>query len=141
MGRIRTLISVLSTFVSLVILPIMSVRTVYNMGIIVPKFDELTVIILGCSITVLTLIDGLTPGKAGALFSLIKYSASAYYSYKILNMFSWFIYQSQQGYAELYVDWGLWLILVISITLLSGLLSAMSKAVEKPKKEGEPKKS
>ncbi|MHA1615705.1 MAG: hypothetical protein ACTSX9_00090 [Candidatus Njordarchaeales archaeon] len=140
MDKKKAILSTVSTFISLVILPIYSVKTIVSIGITIPDFDPLIVTVLGVSITIFALLDSLIPEKSGALFTLIKYIASAYYSYKILNMFSWFTYRAQQAYAELYVDWGLWLIMVVTLTILSGILSALRKVSEKPKEE-EKKKS
>lgn len=139
MGRVKVIskaiLNMIITIVSLAIAPILGIQYVRNLGIIVPNFEQNIVIILGTVVAIFTLIDGLTKGGAGALITLIKYLSSAYYSYRVLKMFTWFILSTPEVYGELIIDWGLWLYLVIGVTLIIGVLQALSKITEKEKKE------
>jgi len=137
MGKTKTILNTIITLVSLAIAPVFSIQYIKNMGITIPYFEPNTVIILGVVVAVFTLIDGLMKGGSGAVMTLIKYLASAYYSYRVMNMFTWFILSTPQAYGELIIEWGLWLYLVIGLTIVTGILQALSKIAEKEKEEEE----
>ncbi len=135
MSKVKAILNTIITLVSLVILPVTSIKYIKNMGITIPYFDQNIIIILGTVVAIFTLMDGLIEGGSGAVVTLIKYMASAYYSYRVMNMFTWFILETPQAYGELIIDWGLWLYLVIGVTLVTGILRALGKLAEKEKKE------
>ncbi len=137
MGKVKALLNTIITLVSLAIAPVFSIQYIKNMGILIPYFEANTVIVLGTVVAIFTLIDGLMKGGSGAAMTLLKYLASAYYSYRVMNMFTWFILSTPQVYGELIIDWGLWLYLVIGITLITGILQALSKVTEKEKEKEE----
>lgn len=137
MGKVKALINFLITLASLAIIPILSIQYIKELGIEIPYFEPNIVIILGVIVAIFTLMDGLIKGGAGAMITLIKYIASAYYSYRVMNMFTWFVLSTSQAYGELIIEWGLWLYLVIGITLLTGVLQTLSKLTEKEEKKKE----
>lgn len=135
MGKAKTILNGIITFITLAVAPIYSIQILERYGITIPNFDAQTVLILGVIVTLFTIISGLTERGVGAVMTFIKYLASAYYSYRVMNMFTYFIMDTPQAYAELIIDWGLWLILVITITLLSGIIAAIGKLAEEKKEE------
>jgi len=118
-------------------MPLYGVQYVRSIGIYILNFDSQTIIIMGGIVAVLTLLSSLAKEEAGAVLTFIKSLASAYYSYVTLNMFTWFIYRTEQAYAELVINWGLWLYLVIAITIISGIAGSLGKLAEKEKKKEE----
>ncbi len=131
----KTFLNTIITFVSLVIAPVYGIAYIESLGIYVPYFDQNTIIILGSIVTALTLLSGITKKGAGATMTFIKYLASAYYSYRAMNMFTRFVLSTPETYGELIIDWGLWLALVIATTIVGGLLASLGKLAEEEKKK------
>jgi len=128
-------------FITLIFLPIYSaeiIKTQFKITIV--HLDPQMIVILGTVVAIFTLLAGITKGGKGAIFEFLKAISSAYYSYRVMNMYTEFVMRTSQAYAELRVDWGLWIWLVISITILSGIISALGKYAEKEEKKEKKKK-
>lgn len=140
LGTTKDIINTIITFVSLVIVPISGVEYIKSLGIQIVHFQNNVIIILGVVVTIFTFLSAVTKKEVAALMTLFKAFSSAYYSYRVLNMFTYFILSSDVMAGELIIDWGLWLYLVIGITIVTGFLSALGKLAEeekKPKKKKE----
>jgi len=140
LGTTKDIINTIITFVSLVIVPISGVEYIKSLGIQIVHFQNNVMIILGVVVTIFTFLSAVTKKEVAALMTLFKAFSSAYYSYRVLNMFTYFILSSDVTAGELIIDWGLWLYLVIGITIVTGFLSALGKLAEeekKPKKKEE----
>jgi len=140
LGTTKDIINTIITFVSLVIVPISGAEYIKSLGIQIVHFQNNVMIILGVVVTIFTFLSAVTKKEVAALMTLFKAFSSAYYSYRVLNMFTYFILSSDVTAGELIIDWGLWLYLVIGITIVTGFLSALGKLAEeekKPKKKEE----
>lgn len=140
LGTTKDIINTIITFVSLVIVPISGVEYIKSLGIQIVHFQNNVIIILGVVVTIFTFLSAVTKKEVAALMTLFKAFSSAYYSYRVLNMFTYFVLSSDVMAGELIIDWGLWLYLVIGITIVTGFLSALGKLAEeekKPKKKEE----
>lgn len=140
LGTTKDIINTIITFVSFVIVPISGVEYIKSLGIQIVHFQNNVIIILGVVVTIFTFLSTVTKKEVAALMTLFKAFSSAYYSYRVLNMFTYFVLSSDVMAGELIIDWGLWLYLVIGITIITGFLSALGKLAEeekKPKKKKE----